>query len=173
MAPRRTCADSNPPERARLLIAGLGNPLMADDGIGHAVVRGLEERELPPEIRLSVIDGDVLALTQLWNGEPAVWLVDAVSGGLPAGTVRVFEHRELLYLPADGISTHHVSLGESLRWLLHGRPEMGGVRFRLYGIEVGVLRPVQGLSQAVEDALGRLADEIFIASAGAVAAISS
>jgi len=160
MAPRRTCADSNPQEPARLLIAGLGNPLMADDGIGHAVVRGLEERDLSPGIRLSTIDGDVLALTELWSGEPAVWLVDAVSGGLSAGTVRIFEHRELLDLPADGFSTHRVSLSEHLRWLLHGWPEIADVKFRLYGIEVGAVRPERGLSPVCETAANRLVDQL-------------
>ena len=164
MAPHRTYANSDRPEPARLLIAGLGNPLMADDGVGHAVVRGLERCKLPPGIRLVPIDGDVLALTELWNGEPAVWLVDAVSGALPAGTVRVFEHRELLDLPSDGFSTHHVGLSENLRWLLHGRPGIAAVRFRLYGIEVGFVRTQRGLSLACEGAASRLVGEIQVAA---------
>lgn len=164
MAPRRTCAHSDQPVPARLLIAGLGNPLMADDGIGRAVVRGLEERELPPGTRLLAIDGDVLGLADLWHGESAVWLVDAVSGGLPAGTARVFEHRELLDLPSDGFSTHHLCLGENLRWLLHGWPEIAAVRFRLYGIEVGAVRTERGLSPVCESAASRLINEIQVAA---------
>ncbi|MCW8983888.1 MAG: hydrogenase maturation protease [Thermoanaerobaculales bacterium] len=164
MAPRRTCANSDQPEPGRLLIAGLGNPLMADDGVGHAVVRGLEECELPPGIRLFAIDGDVLALTHLWNGEPAVWLVDAVSGALPAGTLRVFGHRELLELPAGGVSIHHLSMGESLRWMLHTLPEMAAIEFRLYGVEAGVVRTERRLSRTMDGAVTRLVDEITIAA---------
>ncbi len=164
MAPRRTCAVSNPQKPARLLIAGLGNPLMADDGVGHAVVRGLEERELPSRIQLLAIDGDVLALTQLWNGEPAVWLVDAMSGALPAGTLRVFEHRELLEFPAGGVSIHHLSMGESLRWMLHTLPEMAAIEFRLYGVEAGVVRTERRLSRTMDGAVTRLVDEITIAA---------
>jgi hydrogenase maturation protease len=133
---------------------------MADDGIGHAVVRRLMECGLPSGIRLHTIEGDVLALAELWNGEQSVWLVDAVSGDCPAGTLRVFEHRELLGLPAIGLSTHQMSVSESLRWLLHGKPEMAAVRFRLYGVEVGVLRPEQGLSRVVKESVCRLVDEI-------------
>lgn len=153
-------SSSDQPEPARLLIVGLGNPLMADDGIGHAVVDRLMECELPAGIRVHAIDGDVLALEDLWNGERAVWLVDAVSGDSPAGTLRVFEHREVLGLPANSLSTHQLSVGESLRWLLHGKPEMAAVRFRLFGVEVGALRPGQGLSLVVKEPVRRLVDEI-------------
>lgn len=146
------------------MIVGLGNPMMADDGIGHAVIQRLEQCELPPGIRVLAIDGEVLGLTHLWNGEPAVWLVDAVSGGRPAGTVRVFEHQELLDLPADGYSAHHLSLSENLRWLVHGWPAMASVRFRLYGIEVGAVRPERSLSRAGEEAVARLVDEMRIAA---------
>jgi hydrogenase maturation protease len=142
------------------LIVGLGNPMMADDGIGHGVIRGLESCELPPRIRLSAVDGDVLALASLWEGEAAIWLVDAVSGGSPAGTLRVFEHQEILRLPGTSISSHHLSPGEGLRWMLHSRPDMATVSFRLFGIEAGIVRPGQGLSPEVEGTMASLVDVV-------------
>ena len=145
---------------ARLLILGLGNPMMADDGIGHEVVSRLERSENPKGVRLLAVDGDVLGLVDFWGGEPAVWLVDAVGSGRPAGSLCVYEHQGLLQLPAGGLSIHHPSLSENLRWILHGRPEMAAIEFRLYGIEAGVVRRERGLSRAVEGAVNRLVDEI-------------
>lgn len=142
---------------ARLLILGLGNPLMGDDGVGHAVIKSLERNDTPAGVRLEALAGDVLGLADLWAGEPHVWFVDAINGGFPVGSLRVIEHHDLLALPADSPSTHQLSLSESLRWLLHAKSEMAAVRFRLYGIETGALRPELGLRPEVEEAAVRLA----------------
>jgi hydrogenase maturation protease len=159
-AVHRSFPISGDAETRRLLILGLGNPMMGDDVVGHEVVSRLGRCELPNNIRLVAVDGDVLALMNLWRSEPAVWLVDAVSSNEPAGTLHVYEHQDLLQLPAGGISTHHPNLAESLRWILHTRPEMAAVKTRLYGIEAGVVRPGRCLSRAVEGAVNRLVDEI-------------
>lgn len=157
MADRGPDATCGVREASRFLIAGLGNPLMADDGIGHAVVERFRRAGPLPGVRAGVLEGDVLGLFDLWSGEPNVWLIDAVNGGSRAGVLRIVRHSELLALPVGSDSAHHVSLGLSLRWLLLGRPEMARVRFRLYGIEVGTVRPQPGLSDDVEEAVERLA----------------
>ena len=155
------CEETAP---ARLLIVGLGNSMMADDGLGHVVVERLRCRDLPQSVRLAAIDDDVLALTRLWKGERAVWIVDAVSSDCPAGTRHLFEHHQLLRLPAGGLSVHHPSVGESLRWLQLARPEMSAVAFRLYGVEVGVVRPERGLTDAVTESVTHLVDDIALAA---------
>src|SRR4030066_665545 len=52
----------------RLLIIGLGNPLMCDDGVGIEVVNELKGSDLPEYV--DVIDG----------GTPGVGLIDLMSG---------------------------------------------------------------------------------------------
>lgn len=148
----------------QLLVLGLGNPLMGDDGLGHAVVGRLEQSSLPLGLRLLRIDGDVLGLAELWRGEAAVWMVDAVQGPMPAGTLRVSEHEELLEMPAAGRSCHHPDLGESLRWLRLAYSELAAVRFRLFGIAVAAVRPEIGLSPSIEEGAGRAADAIRTAA---------
>jgi hydrogenase maturation protease len=147
-------------EPAQLMIVGLGNPMMADDGIGHEVLKRLQQRALPNRVRLVAVDDDVLSLMQLWEGERAVWLVDAVSSHRPAGTLSVYEHEDVLGLPAWGVSVHHTSLGESVRWMLHALPEMEVVEFRLLGIEAGVVAPGGPLSPGVGSSISALADVV-------------
>ena len=160
-------------EPLRLLIAGLGNPIMADDGVGHEVVRRLERCDLPQHVRLAAIDGDVMALTRLWKGEQAVWFVDAVSGDAPPGTRHVVDHQDLLELPANRLSVHHPSIGESLRWMLHARPEMAAIEFRLYGIEAGAICPERALTLAVENAVSRIVSELQTAARNCPSVISN
>jgi len=147
-------------EPAQLMIVGLGNPMMADDGIGHEVLKRLEQRDLPSHVRLAAIDDDVLSLMQLWEGERAVWLVDAVSSRRRPGTLSVYEHEDVLGLPGRGVSVHHTSLGESVRWMLHALPELATVEFRLFGIEVETVAPGKPLSRGVDGALANVVDEL-------------
>jgi hydrogenase maturation protease len=134
--------------------------MMTDDGVGHEVLARLERCELPNGVRLFAVDGDVLALVDVWKGEPEVWLVDAVDSQEPAGTLHIYRHQKLFRLPPGGLSTHHPNLAVSLRWILHARPEMATVEFTLYGVRVGVVRPGRGLTPAVQNSADRLIADI-------------
>lgn len=164
MAVVRTPLHSDEPAPARLLIVGLGNPMMGDDGIGQAVVEHLSRIGLPVGVRVKGLAGDVFGLIDLWEGEPDVWFVDAVTVSASAGVIRIFSHGELFALSADSQSIHHMSLSENLRWLLHGRPEMAAVSFRLFGIEVQSLCPEIGLSHVVSDSVNHLAETLLAAA---------
>ena len=78
-----------------IVVFGIGNILLRDDGIGVHVVQALErlvergEVRLRPDTRL--VDGGTLGmdLLPLVAGSRALVLVDAVCGGRPPGTVEV------------------------------------------------------------------------------------
>ena len=76
----------------RILVAGIGNIFLADDGFGCEVVRRLAERELPEnvEVRDFGIRGMDLAYA-LMDPYEAVILVDAVPRGQEPGTVYLIE----------------------------------------------------------------------------------
>lgn len=71
-----------------LLVLGIGNVLMGDEGVGVHVVRYLQERELPKGV--TCLDGGTGSLTLLDPMQRAerVILVDATVDGATAGTVR-------------------------------------------------------------------------------------
>ena len=94
---------------AELLILGLGNPLVGDDGIGAAVVHELLRRGLPEGVRAEVAH-DILQLPSVWKGEREVWVVDAVQRGAEPGSTCLVEHDELLGLTGSHRSAHHLSL---------------------------------------------------------------
>jgi hydrogenase maturation protease len=81
--------------RRRVLVLGLGNVLMGDDGVGVAVANDLEAGRLdgryalPAEIE--IVDGGTLGLDLLVLLEEASSLVlsDAIECGRPPGTVEV------------------------------------------------------------------------------------
>ena len=76
----------------RVLVAGLGNVFLGDDGFGVEVVRRLAERPLPPGVEVADIGirGVHLAF-ELLDGVEQLILVDAARRGDPPGTVSVIE----------------------------------------------------------------------------------
>ncbi|MGH9292636.1 MAG: hydrogenase maturation protease [Acidimicrobiales bacterium] len=75
-----------------LLVAGIGNIFLGDDGFGPEVARRLESEDLGPEVRVADfgIRGVHLAY-ELLEGYDALVLVDAVDMGEPPGTLAVIE----------------------------------------------------------------------------------
>jgi len=144
---------------ARILILGLGNPLMGDDGIGAAIVEDLQRRHPVEGLRAEVAP-DILHLTSLWDGELDVWLVDAVSGGGPPGAIHIMGHERIFGLEDVHRSAHQLSLPEGLRWLIHGYPELSKARFRLWGIEPGQIVAASGLTPVVAAAAEALSQAI-------------
>lgn len=78
---------------ARILVAGIGNPFLGDDGFGVALADRLARRALPPGV--DVVDygirGMDLAYAMQDDDLHAVVLLDAAPRGLPPGTLSVIE----------------------------------------------------------------------------------
>ncbi|MGW1953270.1 hydrogenase maturation protease [Streptomyces sp. NPDC001920] len=77
---------------ARLLVAGVGNIFLADDAFGPEVIRALDRRPLPAEVRVRDfgIRGMDLAY-ELLAGHDTVLLVDAAARGHRPGTLTLVE----------------------------------------------------------------------------------
>ena len=76
-----------------VLVAGIGNVFLSDDGFGVEVVRTLRHRGLPAGVELADtgVRGMHLAY-QLLDGYRALVIVDATQRGGPPGTVYTLEH---------------------------------------------------------------------------------
>ncbi len=79
-------------ELPRILVAGIGNIFLGDDGFGVEVAQRLSTRELPENVRVTDfgIRGYDLAYALL-DGYDTTILVDACPRGAPAGTLYVIE----------------------------------------------------------------------------------
>jgi hydrogenase maturation protease len=138
------------------MVIGVGNRWRRDDAAGLAVAQLLAGR-LP--VQVLEREGEPAGLIDAWNGTDAVWLVDAVASGSPPGTVQRIDVAEQ-ELPPDlfRASTHHLGLAEAveLARALGRLPE----RIVFYGIEGRSFEAGEGLTPAVEDAVGEVAEAI-------------
>lgn len=77
---------------ARVLVAGVGNIFLTDDGFGVEVVRRLAAAELPPGVRVHDYGiGGIHLAYDLLDGYETLVLVDALPHGEEPGTVFVLE----------------------------------------------------------------------------------
>ncbi|HET6846869.1 MAG TPA: hydrogenase maturation protease, partial [Anaerolineales bacterium] len=102
---------------ATILVIGLGNPILGDDGVGWCVVRRLAQRLVGDErVEVDCLSVGGLSLMERMLGYRHVILVDAIdTGRSPQGTIRVFDLNSLDN-PALGHSTsaHDASLKTAL-----------------------------------------------------------
>lgn len=106
--------DEAQPRHGRVVVLGIGNSLLADDGAG---VRAIERlREDPPDERIDFIDGGTLNFTLLEHVEraAAIIVIDAAELEAPPGTVHAFVGDALDRLLARGRhrSVHEAGLAD-------------------------------------------------------------
>ena len=142
--------------RARILVAGIGNIFLGDDGFGVALAHRLTGT-LPAEV--GVLDVGVRSLHlayALLDEEPELLLVlDAVGRGDAPGTLTLLDPTELAAGPATAeIPDGH---GVSLRTVMAALRALGGTPppTLLIGCEPESLQERMGLSNTVECALSR------------------
>ena len=99
-----------------IVVLGVGNILLTDEGLGVHVVEDLKANyNFTPQI--SLIDGGTMGMELLtyMRGMKKILLIDAVNGGEAPGTIYEFPHRELEQYFTDHISVHEVGMQDILR----------------------------------------------------------
>lgn len=181
-------ADRPAPPR-RVLVAGIGNVFLGDDGFGAEVARALGGRRWPDDVAVEVEDVGIRGVHlahQLLEGYDLVVLVDALAGDETPGTVTVMEPSAANPSDPAGAETPGASLAAGFD--AHGlHPEVVLGLARRLGAELGrvvvvgcqpaLLEPTMGLSPEVAaavpvavDAVVALVDDLAARSAVAVGA---
>jgi hydrogenase maturation protease len=139
----------------RVLVVGLGNVLMGDDGFGPYVARLLESRYDSPE-GVSILDLGTpgLDLIPFLSDAEVVILLDTVRASGPPGTIRLYDRSALLWHPPQQrIGPHDPGVKEALLALdLAGG---GPSEVLLIGVVPAKVRTGTGLSPAVRSAVPR------------------
>jgi hydrogenase maturation protease len=144
---------------SRVLVLGLGNVLLGDDGVGPAAIARLErDYRVPPAVRL--VEGGTLGLLLLDEIAEArhVILVDAVATGAPPGALVRLDGAEVMDAVRDRLSVHQVGVADLLNAArLIGRYPASVV---LLGLVPGAISLALARTHVVEDAIGTLVSAI-------------
>jgi hydrogenase maturation protease len=103
-------------EKKKVIICGIGNTLLQDEGVGVHVVRELQKLPLPPSVE--VIEAGTMLLDFIFQMREArqVILVDAMRADGPPGSIYLLDARDLLQARTDQpLSLHQVGAVQILK----------------------------------------------------------
>ena len=117
----------------KVLLLGMGNPILSDDGVGLFVADRLKDRIKNVDVMTTAMAG--LDILDLIRGYDKIFLVDAcITKGRIPGQVVKFDHRGdgfLHLFSSHGLNFFElISLGNTLGLEM---PEVG----EIYGVEIG------------------------------------
>jgi len=148
------------------LLIGVGNEWRRDDAAGLEVARLVAARDLPG---LAVLEeeGEPAALLDSWAGADDVVVVDAVCSDAAPGTLHRLDASAPLPVRFFRHSSHAMGVPEAVE-LARSLGRLPS-RLRVIGIEGERFEAGRGLSGAVAEGAGRLAEELSVELAGRAA----
>ena len=146
--------------QAPVLVLGLGNILLQDEGVGVAVIERLQRRyRVPDEVEL--LDGGTsgMSLLEDMRKREYVIVVDAVRTGKPPGTEVVLTGDEVPAFLCNKVSPHQLALSDVLAnlTLMNESPH----HVTVIGMEPLSLDTHLGLSDLVASRLQALTDRVI------------
>ncbi len=143
-----------------LVILGLGNDLLGDDGVGLVAAQALASCEGPDVAVRSTAQSGLYLLEHLQGFDDAI-VVDSVLGDRP-GSIRELTGVELPHVPVP--AAHYVGLPEALA-LARASGLQVPRRLRIFGVEIDVAQRIgSGLSPPVASSVPRLLESVVRAA---------
>ena len=100
--------------RCPVLVLGVGNILLRDEGVGVRVIEQMQKMRLPDDVEL--VDGGTAGadLLDVLAERRKIIVIDAVQADCEPGTVLRFTTDDLVRPDGVGMSLHELGLGEAL-----------------------------------------------------------
>ena len=154
-----------------ILILGVGNLLLSDEGVGVHVAQRMMHMELPPEVHVVEGGTDGFGLVNVILGADRMILIDAVKGGGQPGSIYRFDIDDCPPYPdLFKTSVHQISILEviNLSSLIGSTPQTTIIGIEPHCLDMGMeLSPqieakipkiIQMVQEEVEISLGQKQD---------------
>jgi len=142
-----------------ILILGIGNILLKDEGVGVHVVERLMKMSLPDNVE--VLDGGTagLDLVDFIEGRKKMIVIDAVNAGEKPGTLYRLTEENLDIKPKAISSFHEIDFLDALHMseLVNSKPE----EIVVIGIEPNDMSEGIGLSPEIEEQIPRIIEVVM------------
>lgn len=140
-----------------ILILGVGNYLMGDEGIGVHLIQEMAKHELPEYV--DILDGGTggFLLLNCFEVYPTIIFVDATMDGKPEGTISLIRPKFASDFPS-ALSVHDVGLKDMIEavYLMDQVPDI-----YLFTVSIKEMTPMTvELSEAVQNSIPELLENI-------------
>lgn len=141
-----------------VLILGVGNYLMGDEGVGVHLIQEMAKTALPENV--DILDGGTggFLLLNCFESYPTIIFVDATMDGKPAGTISLIRPKFASDFPS-ALSVHDVGLKDMIEavYLMEHVPDI-----YLFTVSIEEMMPMTvDLSKEVQQALPELMENIL------------
>jgi len=141
-----------------VLVMGVGNYLMGDEGIGVHVIQEMAKKELPAYV--DILDGGTggFLLLSCFEVYPTIIFVDATMDGKPAGTISLIRPKFASDFPS-ALSVHDVGLKDMVEavYLMEHVPDI-----HLFTVSIEEMNPMTiELNKKVQDAIPEIMKQIL------------
>jgi len=151
----------NQSEHQPILILGIGNILLGDEGVGVHVIRELEKRSFPDHV--NILDGGTggFHLLSIFQQYKNIILVDAALDGNELGTVRLLKPKYSRDFPKT-LSSHDIGLKDLVESsaLLGYMPEVSLVTVSITGNQPISMELSEGVRKSIPGVIA-LIDKII------------
>jgi len=141
-----------------ILVMGVGNYLMGDEGIGVHVIQEMSKNEFPEYI--DILDGGTggFLLLNCFEAYSTVIFIDATMDGKPAGTISLIKPKFASDFPS-ALSVHDVGLKDMIEavYLMEKVPEI-----HLFTVSIEEIIPMTlELNKKVKGSIPKIIKNIF------------
>jgi hydrogenase maturation protease len=145
-----------------ILVLGLGNILLSDEGIGVHAASALKKRySFAPEV-VEVIDGGTMGLDllPLFEGKDKIIIIDAVDFGKEPGYISIISNDAIPSALKTKLSVHHIGLSD----VLYAAKFMGVMPSDvcLIGVQPGSLDVSLDMTDEIQGKLDELVNIILV-----------
>jgi hydrogenase maturation protease len=102
-------------EVRQILIAGVGNTLLSDEGVGVHAARRLSRENVRDNVNVVDCGTDLLSLSAHIDCPQKIIIIDAVRSGKPPGAVSRFSYGDLVKMKSNMRSAHQISIVDILK----------------------------------------------------------
>lgn len=143
---------------SKILVAGIGNLLYRDEGIGVHVVQEMRKMELPGHIELLDIGTSTMDLISYLDGVEKLIVIDTMKAGRDPGTIYKCKPEDLMPKGEGPISLHEIGLLETLSMAKKMGMEMDTV---IIGVEPKVIEWGMELSDDVKNKIPAIIEVVL------------
>lgn len=141
-----------------ILVMGVGNYLMGDEGIGVHIIQEMAKKDLPEYV--DILDGGTggFLLLSCFQVYPTIIFIDATMDGKPAGTISLIRPKFASDFPS-ALSVHDVGLKDMIEavYLMDKIPDI-----HLFTVSIEEINPMTiELNDKVRDAIPELIERIL------------
>ena len=138
----------------KVLVLGIGNYLMGDEGVGVHIVQQMEKMNLPHYV--DVLDGGTggFFLMNVFDDYRKVIFLDATMDGKKGGTITLLKPKFAADFPKT-LSVHDVGLKDMVEalYLQDNLPEMHLVTISVEGIQPMTIEITKDVEESIPDAI--------------------